>query len=71
MNGGSSAGTNLEGSADTEDTVVGLLSGETLDSGLDDVVLFGDQVVEPGVDCQLIAALDSYPGQAEWEMARI
>lgn len=39
--------TNLERSADTEDTVVGLLSRKTLDGGLDDVVLFGDEVVEP------------------------
>lgn len=39
--------TNLERSADTEDTVVGLLSRKTLDGCLDDVVLFGDEVVEP------------------------
>lgn len=39
--------TNLESSADTEDTVVGLLGGKTLDGSLDGVVLFGDQVVEP------------------------
>ena len=45
--GDRSAGTNLERSADTEDTVVGFLSRKTLDSSLDDVVLFGDYVVEP------------------------
>lgn len=38
---------NLESSADTEDAVVGLLGGKTLDGSLDGVVLFGDQVVEP------------------------
>ena len=37
----------MERSADTEDTVVGLLSRKTLDGGLDDVVLSGDEVVEP------------------------
>ena len=45
---GSEAITNLESSADTEDTVVGLLSRKTLDSSLDDIGLFGDQVVESG-----------------------
>ncbi len=40
--------TNLERSADTEDTVVGLLSRKTLDGGLDDVIFFGDQVVRSG-----------------------
>lgn len=45
---GSEAMTNLESSADTEDTVVGLLSRKTLDSSLDNIGLFGDQVVESG-----------------------
>lgn len=40
------AETYLEGSANSEDAVVGLLRGKTLDSGLDGLVLFGDQVVE-------------------------
>lgn len=39
---------NLECAADTEDTVVGLLGGETLDSLLDDLGFLGDQVIEPG-----------------------
>lgn len=39
----------LEGSADTEDAVVGILSGETLQGLLDDVVLLGDQVVKSGL----------------------
>lgn len=37
--------TYLEGPADTEDAVVGLLGGETLDGSLDGVVLLGDQVI--------------------------
>lgn len=37
--------TNLERSAETEDTVVGLLGRKTLDGGLDSVALFGDQVI--------------------------
>jgi hypothetical protein len=37
--------TNLECSAETEDTVVGLLGRKTLDSGLDDIALLGDQVI--------------------------
>lgn len=38
---------NLESTADTEDTVIGLLGGETLDSPLDGLALLGDQVVGP------------------------
>ena len=38
---------NLESTADTEDTVVGFLSGKTLDGLLDGLALLGDQVVEP------------------------
>ena len=45
---GSEVMTNLERSADTEDTVVGFLSRKTLDSGLDEICLFRDQVVESG-----------------------
>jgi hypothetical protein len=37
--------TYLEGPADTEDAVVGLLGGETLDGSLNGVVLLGDQVI--------------------------
>lgn len=40
-------GANLESAADTEDTVVGLLGGKTLDGLLDVLTLLGDQVVEP------------------------
>ena len=42
-------GTDLECSADAEDTVVGLLGRETLEGLLDDVVLLGDQVISPGL----------------------
>ena len=42
-------GTDLECSADAEDTVVGLLGRETLKGLLDDVVLLGDQVISPGL----------------------
>lgn len=38
--------TNLERSAETEDTVVGLLGGQTLDGSLDGFALLGDQVIE-------------------------
>ena len=41
--------TDLECSADAEDTVVGLLGRETLEGLLNDVVLLGDQVVSPGL----------------------
>lgn len=37
----------LEGSAETEDTVVGLLGTKTLEGGLDGVVLLGEQVIGP------------------------
>lgn len=37
----------LEGSADTENAVVGLFSGKALESDLNGVVLLGDQVIEP------------------------
>lgn len=40
-------GTNLDGTADTEDTVVGLLGRQTLDGLLDSLALLGDQVIEP------------------------
>lgn len=46
---GGSRKTNLEGSAETEDTIVGLLGRETLDGSLDDVVLLGDQVIVSGM----------------------
>lgn len=48
-NGGGS--TNLEGPADTEDTVVGLLGRQTLERLLDGLGLFGDQVVRAGCCC--------------------
>jgi hypothetical protein len=38
---------NLESTADTEDTVVGLLGRKTLDGLLDVLALLGDQVIEP------------------------
>jgi hypothetical protein len=44
---GKGARANLECAADTEDTVVGLLGGKTLDGLLDDLRLLGDQVIEP------------------------
>lgn len=37
----------LEGAAQTEDTVVGLLGAEALEGGVDDVVLLGEQVISP------------------------
>jgi hypothetical protein len=37
----------LEGPTQTEDTVVGLLGSETLEGGLDSVVLLGEQVIGP------------------------
>lgn len=37
--------TDLESPADTEDAVVGLLGGKTPDSGLDSVILLGEQVI--------------------------
>lgn len=40
-------GSNLDGTADTEDTVVGLLGRQTLDGLLDGLALLGDQVIEP------------------------
>lgn len=38
---------NLESTADTEDTVIGLLGGKTLDGLLDVLALLRDQVIEP------------------------
>lgn len=46
--------TNLESSADTEDTVVGLLRGKTLESSLDGHVLLGDKVIESIIPVSLI-----------------
>jgi hypothetical protein len=40
--------TNLERSADAEDTVVGFLGRQALDSALDNGGLLGDQVIESG-----------------------
>lgn len=37
----------LESAAQTEDTVVGLLGSETLEGGVDNVVLLGEQVIGP------------------------
>lgn len=37
----------LHGAAQAEDAVVGLLGSEALESLLDDIVLFGDQVIGP------------------------
>lgn len=50
----SEAMTNLESSADTEDTVVGLLRGKTLESSLNGQVLLGDQVIESNIPVSLI-----------------
>lgn len=44
-----SLSTYLEGPAQTEDAVVGLLGRKTLDGLLDDVVFLGDQVIGPGM----------------------
>ena len=57
--------TNLERSADTENTVVGLLSRKTLDGGLNDVVLFGEEVVEPDSSQRCSVYSDAKSGQAE------
>jgi hypothetical protein len=38
---------NLDSTAKTEDTVVGLLGRQTLDSLLDGLRLLGDQIIEP------------------------
>jgi hypothetical protein len=41
---------NLESTADTEDTVIGLLGGKTLDGLLDILALLRDQVIEPSCE---------------------
>ena len=41
---------NLESTADTEDTVIGLLGGKTLDGLLDILALLRDQVIEPNCE---------------------